>query len=91
MGTHIKEIIKDYINNKDRHLRKGVSLENILKKHLGEQVAAGVVFAGIKDEVMYLSSQASAFSYYFRLKKKHILEDVKKEFPETKEIKIKVC
>lgn len=89
MTTHIKDLLSDFFN----HQRKDIDIHDKIRailnksdKKLQDYISLQKVY---KDKIVF-NSKSSCHSYEFNLKKNSLLEEIRKEFPQIKELKVKI-
>ncbi|NQT28288.1 MAG: hypothetical protein HQ570_01680 [Candidatus Omnitrophica bacterium] len=90
MATHIKQLVDKFLAKKKEEYKEQERIQQIVSRFLDFQDQEGVCFKGIFNKEIVLKSTASSFSYDFRLKKDKILIEIKKEFPQIKDIRIEI-
>jgi hypothetical protein len=90
MVTHIKNILKDFLKDNKKDIEDKEKMERILYGALDKKLKGHIKVKRIYKNKVVLSSDSAAFSYEFNLKKKSVLEKLKKTFSQIEDIKIKV-
>jgi len=90
MATHIKFLVEGFLRKRKKENKKQARIEQIINEFLGGETKEYIHLKKIaKTEIILLSEQPS-FSYDFNLKKKQLLEKIKKEFPDIEKIRLTI-
>ena len=90
MATHIKDIINGFLESKKEQLSIAYKVDEILKKNLSKEVSGNIRFAGVEEGHFLFSCESSVFTYEFTLNREKLLKEIQQNFPQAKEIKIKI-
>ena len=89
MATHIKDILKEFLEKKKRENGFWEGLKQEVEKHLEPKLKGGVKIISVKkDKLMFYADQAG-LRYEFNLHKQALLAKISQRFPQIKEIEIK--
>lgn len=90
MGTHIKDIVDQFLKKKEIQSDYYTRLEEIIGNVLDRQTKKHLYLKEAGPGSLTFHSDSSNFTYYFNLKKDTLIKEIQKSFPQIKEIKIKV-
>ncbi|UCG34608.1 MAG: hypothetical protein JSW17_03675 [Candidatus Omnitrophota bacterium] len=88
MATHIKSLIRDFLNKKERERQAHEKVKTLIAQSLESCGQNHIQFQGIHKNKLMFSSEAASARYTLHLKRKELLSAVQKEFPHIKELEI---
>jgi len=88
MPTHIKHVLKEFLEEKKKEQQQQKKIEKIVELVVGEDIKKHIALKKIFKGQAIFCSDSSNFSYAFNLKKEEILKKIKKVFPSVNKIKI---
>jgi len=88
MATHIKNLIKEFLNKKDGQRQKQEKIKTLIEKTLEGWGQNHIQFQGVHKNKLMFNSEAASMRYTLHLKKRELLAAVQKEFPHIKELEI---
>ncbi|MDD5070893.1 MAG: DciA family protein [Candidatus Omnitrophica bacterium] len=90
MTIHISDILKGFFKEKKKEYERAENITRGIKKILGNELGEKITIDAIEGKKIFLSVNTSSASYEVFLRKKELLEEIKKLIPYIEEIKIKV-
>ena len=90
MGIHIKCILDKFLEKGEEKKKYREKIRAAVGRLLGEKERTHISFSSVEEKKIILCFDSSSAIYEFNLKKKDVLEKIKKEFPEIKDIKSKL-
>ena len=87
----IKEIIPQVIENiSQKKPETQLKIQRIWQNTAGDKLGPHTSIAGLKDDTLYVHVDSPAYLFQMNLKKKKILEQLREEIPELKNINFKI-
>lgn len=90
MGIHIKSILDKFLEKGEEKRRYQEKARAAIESLLGDKEKKHITLSLVEKNKIVICFDSSSAIYEFNLKKKKVLEEIKKEFPEIKEIKTKI-
>jgi hypothetical protein len=88
--THIKNIINQFLKEKKSEARHADKVVRIVEENLGAELIRHIKLQRIDKKNLIFSSDSSAATYEFGLRKENLLKAVRKEFPNIEGVKIRI-
>jgi predicted nucleic acid-binding Zn ribbon protein len=87
----IKDIVNDVVRDLEKkRLQHQKDIHHVWLSCVKTKEAEHTKVEGIKDSVLYVNADCSAWMFQCRLRYKTILQNIQKEFPDIKRIYFKV-
>lgn len=90
MAIHIKGVIDKFLEKKKQDFKQQDKVQQVVARFLGEKTQDNIYLKRIFKGVFVFGAASSSFAYDFELKKIKILEGIRKEFSQVKDIKIEI-
>jgi len=90
MATHIKFLLDGFLEGKKKNINFQVKIKQIIKYLLGKEIEEYTSIKRASRDQLTLSSSSSGGAYNLNLQKDKLLLEVKKVYPNIKQIKIEV-
>ncbi|MBU1122002.1 MAG: DciA family protein [Candidatus Omnitrophota bacterium] len=90
MATHIKDILNTFFKETETKIKDKESIQKIIERELGENIKKRICVRGIEKEQVIIYVDSSSVKYEVSLKKKQLLEAIKKEVPKIGDIQITI-
>ncbi|MCF7888314.1 MAG: hypothetical protein K9L76_03455 [Candidatus Omnitrophica bacterium] len=90
MAEHIKTIVDKYIKENKQKIKEYKNIKKILREKLNQNTTKQIRIEFKEKNKIVLFLKSSSAVYEIRLQKKEIEKNIKKEFPNIKEVKIEV-
>lgn len=90
MEKNEKDILEGIIKNIKEKKKKNNKIEKEIEKQIDKETKKHIRIEQKKEDTIIIYTESSIWSYQLKLKQKSILENLKKSFPKTKNIQIKV-
>ena len=88
MATHIKDVIKEFLSNKEGEWETQQKIKTLVEDVLGDCGQNHILFQGARKNKLIFNSEAASARHTLNLKRKELLAKVQKEFPHIKELEI---
>ncbi|MFH1504586.1 MAG: DciA family protein [Candidatus Omnitrophota bacterium] len=88
MATHIKFLLGNFLNKRKKESKKQLETQQYIEGILDEKIKGYIKVKTITAAEVLFSSESSNFTYEFNLKKEKLLQEIQKQFPKIKKIKI---
>lgn len=90
MATHIKDLLSNFLDIKKKETDVNGKIKEIVDKSIDRKLQKHIFLQKVyKDKVIFCSDSSSS-GYEFNLNRNCLLREIKKEFPQIKELKIKI-
>ncbi len=89
MATHIRQLLDDFLKQKEGHLTRQKKIERVIENFLTPAMKEQLSLKAIEGDRIMISSASSGAAYNFNLLKEEILQEIQKQFPQIKTISIK--
>ncbi len=90
MATHIKHLLDKFLDKKRVECVKQSKIQQIVNQFLNSKAQGGIYLKGVVKDMLVFKADSSSLRYDFQLKKDKILNKIREEFPQVKEIKIEI-
>jgi hypothetical protein len=90
MATHIKELLGEFLKEKQQEFQIKEKIEVICNRVFGAGLSGQVKVEKIEKTRITFSCPASEYKYEINLNKDKIIKQIQKDFPEIKEIRIRI-
>lgn len=88
MATHIKELILEFLKQKQDKVAQQEGIGKIVNRFLVEETKQHIYLKAATADSIILSSDSSGATYNLNLIKERLLEEIQKQFPEIKKIAV---
>jgi hypothetical protein len=90
MAIHIKKLLDKFIKEKQADAEYWQRVKQIFDSVLEENLKPHIRPEKICKNTLFVCSDSSSVSYEFNLNKNKVLKTIKQEFPDIKDIKIRL-
>lgn len=90
MATHIKELLGEFLKGKQQEFKSKEKIEDISNRVLGAELSGQVRVEKIEKTRITFSCPAPEYKYELSLNREKLLGQIKKDFPEIKEMRIRL-
>lgn len=90
MAVHIKDLLKNYFKDTEKKFGDKNKINSITDRVLDERLNGHIHLKNIYKKKIFFSTNSSSFCFEFNLKKKVLLEEIRKAFPDIEDIVIKI-
>ncbi|MDD5194582.1 MAG: DciA family protein [Candidatus Omnitrophica bacterium] len=90
MATHIKELLKNFLQEKKSEYVEAEKLHKVINANLDKALVKHVSLKKIQRDTLVFKTDSSGIVYEFNLKKGALLKAIQKEFSYIEEIKITI-
>jgi len=90
MGIHIKCILDKFLKEGEGKRKYQERIKEAVERLCGEEERKHILHSFMEKDKIIIQLDSSSAIYEFNLKKKNVLEKIRKEFPEVKDIKTKL-
>ncbi|MBU0694710.1 MAG: DUF721 domain-containing protein [Candidatus Omnitrophica bacterium] len=90
MAGHIKHLIEAFLKEKKKETGIQEKIKKIIDGAVDKKLTKYIQLKRVYKNNLIFCSSSSGASFKFNLKKRSLLEAVKKEFPQIKDVKIEV-
>ncbi|MCF7908193.1 MAG: hypothetical protein K9L86_04925 [Candidatus Omnitrophica bacterium] len=88
MATHIKELILEFLKQKQGKVLQQESIGKIVNRFLAEETKQHIYLKAATEDSIILHSDSSGATYNLTLIKDKLLGEIQKQFPEIKKIAV---
>ena len=88
MATHIKHLITEFLESKEREFSTQDNMNKIIRKVFDKNTQKQIQLKQLTKDKVVLYSGSSSLSYIINLKKEELLREIKKDFPNITKIQI---
>ncbi|MBU2473222.1 MAG: DUF721 domain-containing protein [Candidatus Omnitrophica bacterium] len=89
MAAHIKQLIDEFLKQKNKNLAQQKTIETIVERFLTPAIKNHIHLKMVEQNNLVFSSDSSGAAYNLNLVKKEILQEIQKQFPEVEKISVK--
>lgn len=90
MTIHIKDLLSDFFNQQRKDIDIYDKIRAILNKSIDKKLQDYIYLQKVYKDKIVFNSKSSSHSYEFNLKKNSLLKEIRKEFPQIKELKVRI-
>lgn len=88
MATHIKDLLNDFFKENEKKIKEKERIQAIIDDVIGDPIKRYISLRGVDKKKVVIFSDSSSVKYEMNLKKKELLESLKKEIPFIEDIQI---
>jgi len=88
MATHIKDILNEFLKQKQKRLSQQQEIETIVNKLLTQELKTHIYLKKMIENKIVFSSDSSGATYNLNLIKEKLLSEIQKQFPKVQKITV---